>query len=303
MRFLAALVLLIAPVTGSSDPNTVVDGWQTSPVYVDPSQSSVVPDKEAAKLAERVKDHHPAIRIAVLPAESLDDGRRDKQMSARAFMDAVVYKQSAEGIYLVVFGDLITRGTAVGVNTAIDVILTEELRKHGRSDPVRTLNGVLDQLDVPKASSGLPGWLLAFLITVGVLVAAGVGWWLWRSRWDTDEGPASSDVAPAEAGTLEERRAQARDDVTTFGAELDVADVLLNGHADNADAVADVQAARAAYAAAGRVLDGKPDGDQLRGVRATVGYGRWRLACAQARVEGKPLPPWRALGRTPGSGL
>ncbi|MEU4608143.1 hypothetical protein AB0F43_34610 [Kribbella sp. NPDC023972] len=303
MRFLAALLLLIAPVTGSSDPNTVVDGWKTSPVYVDPSQSSVVPDKEAAKLAERVKDHDPAIRIAVLPAESLDDGRRDKQMSAQAYMETVVYKQAADGIYLVVFGDLVTRGSAVGVDTAIDPVLTEELRKHGRSDPVRTLNGVLDQLGVPKASSGLPGWLVAFLITVGVLVAAGLGWWWWRSRRDTAEGPAPSGAVLDEAVTLEERRAQARDDVTTFGAELDAAEVLLDGHADNPDALADVQAAKAAYAAAGRVLDGKPDDDQLRGVRATVGYGRWRLACARARIEGKPVPPWRALGRPQGSGL
>jgi hypothetical protein len=293
MRFLAALLLITATMAGSSDPTTVVDGWKTSPVYVDPSQRSVVPDEEAGKLAERVKDQVPAIRIAVLPADALDDGRRDKQMSAKAYMDTVVFKQDSDGIYLVVFGDLATQARAVGVDIAIDTILTGELREHGRSDPVGTLNGVLDQLDAPKASTGLPGWLLAFLITTGLLLAGGVGWWWWRTRSGTEEDLAAEGL-PDEAGTLEDARAE----VARFGTELQAADLLLSAHPNHADAVADVQAAKAAYAAAGRVLDGKPDDEQLRGVRATVGYGQWRLRCAQARVEGKPLPPWRALGRS-----
>ena len=295
MRFLAALLLLTSTLTGSSDPTAVVEGWKTSPVYVDPSQRSLVPDEEAAKLADRVKDHDPAIRIAVLPAEALNDGRRDKQMSARAFVDFVVDKQAADGIYLVVFGGLITWGSAVGVDAPVGPILTDELGKHSRSDAVGTLNGVLDQLDVPKASSGLSGWLLAFLIVLAVLLGGGTAFWWWRSRRGRDEGPAlyrpSYDVLPDEADTLEERRVLAREDVTRFGEELDAADVRLDG----VDTGADVQAAMDAYAAAGRVVDGKPDDEQLRGVRATVGYGRWRLACAQARIAGRPAPAWRAL--------
>ena len=293
MRLLAALLLLTSTVTGPNDPTPVVDGWKTSPVYVDPTQRSLVPDEAAEELADRVKDHEPAIRIAVVSAEALNDGRRDRTDSARAYVDSAVDKQAADGIYLVVFGGAVTWGSAVGVDTPIADILTDELGKHSRSDAVGTLNGVLDQLDVPKASSGPPAWLWLVAVLLVLLVGGWFGLRWWRSR--PAEGPAlyrpSFDVLPDEADTLRERRALAREDVTRFGEELDRADVRLDG----VDTTADVQAAMDAYADAGRVADGEPTDEQLRGVRATVGYGRWRLACAQARIAGRPAPQWRAL--------
>ncbi|MFD3403220.1 hypothetical protein ACFWUU_21220 [Kribbella sp. NPDC058693] len=292
MRLLAGVLLLASTLTGSSDPAAVVDGWKSSPVYVDPAQRSLVPDKDAAELAERVSGHDPAIRIAVVPAAVLQAG--DQSAAARAYVDQLVDRQQADGIYLVVFGGAISWGSAVGVDTPIAEILTDELGKHSRSDPVGTLNGVLDQLDVPKASSGPPGWLWPLVIAIVVLIAGGLALRWWKSRPRKDEGPAlyrpSYEVLPDEVDTLDERRATAREDVTRFGEELDAADVRLDGM----DTGADVQAAMDAYADAGRVVDGEPDDDKLREVRATVEYGRWRLACAQAKVAGTPAPARRA---------
>ncbi|MEV6282298.1 hypothetical protein [Kribbella sp. NPDC051770] len=289
MRLLAGLLLLAAPLTG---PSTVVEGWQSSPVYVDPTQRALVTDKQAEQLAERVEGQDPAIQIAVVPAASLaTTGSREQ--AARSYVDQVVDLQRQDGIYLVVFGGAIVWGSAVGVDTPIDRILTDELGKHSRSDPVGTLNGVLDQLDVPKADSGgFPVWLVVLL---AVVVAGGAGLWWWRRRPRQEEGPAlyrpSYDVLPDEADSLEERQALAREDVTRFGEELDAADVRLDG----VDTGADVQAAMDAYADAGRVVDAAPSDEQLREVRATVEYGRWRLACAQALVAGTPKPARRAL--------
>ncbi|WP_433162114.1 hypothetical protein [Kribbella sp. CA-247076] len=296
MRFLAALLLLTSTVTGSSIPNSIVEGWKTSPVYVDPTQRALVPDEEAAKLAERVRDHRPDIRIAVVPTEALDDGRRDKQMSAEAFVETVAYKHGSEGIYLVVFGDRMTWGSAVGVNDSIGPILSDQRAKHARSDAVGLLNGVLDELNVPEAPSGFPGWLLAFLIVVAVLLVGGVAFWWWQSRRQLDGRAAPDESEPEQLGTLEEQRAAVQEDVTRFGAELDAANLPPERLGETSDADADVQAAKAAYATAGRVLEGEPDQEQLQGVRATVGYGRWRLACAQARLAGQPVPAWRGLG-------
>ena len=294
MRLLAGVLLLASALTGSSDPAAVVDGWKSAPVYVDSTQRSLVPDKDAAELAERVKGHDPAIRIAVVPAATLNDGSGDNSAAARAYVDKLVDLQRADGIYLVVFGGAITWGSAVGVDTPIADILTEQLGKHSRSDPVGTLNGVLDRLDVPKAKSGPPGWLWPALVVLIVLVAGGLALRWWKSRPGKDEGPAlyrpSYEVLPDEADTLTERQALAREDVTRFGEELDSADVRLDG----VDTAADVQAAMDAYADAGRVVDGTPDDDKLRAVRATVEYGRWRLACAQAKVAGTPAPVRRA---------
>ncbi|TCC20379.1 hypothetical protein [Kribbella speibonae] len=291
MRLLAGVLFLATTLTGSNDPAAVVDGWKTSPVYVDPTQRSLVPDKDAAALAERVSGHDPAIRIAVVPATALGPG--DKSTAAHTYVDQVVDRQKADGIYLVVFGGAIAWGSAVGVDAPIADILTSELDKHSRSDPVGMLNGVLDQLDVPKASKGAPGWLWPLLIVVLVVVLA-AGLLLWRRRSRRNEGPAlyrpSYEVLPDEVDTLDERRAAAREDVTRFGEELDAADVRLDGM----DTAADVQAAMDAYADAGRVVDGVPDDDKLRAVRSTVEYGRWRLACAQALVAGTTAPPRRA---------
>ena len=296
MRLLAGVLFVSTLLAPGPDPASVVDGWTTSPVYVDPSQRSLVPDKDASTLAERVKDHDPAIRIAVVPAASLN-GSGDNSAAARAYVDKLVDLQRADGIYLVVFGGAITWGSAVGVDTPIAGILTDELDKHSRSDPVGTLNGVLDQLDVPKESSGPPGWLWPALIVLIVLIAGGLAMRWWKSRPSKDEGPAlyrpSYDVLPDEADSVAERRALALEDVTRFGEELDSADVRLDGH-DITDTAPDVQAAMDAYADAGRVVDSEPDDDKLREVRATVEYGRWRLACAQAKVTGTPAPPRRA---------
>ncbi|WP_157979751.1 hypothetical protein [Kribbella monticola] len=300
MRFLAALLLAVswaaplpASAARSATPSDVVEGWKNSPVYVDPSQRSLVPEQDSQRLAARVDGHTPAIRIAVVPAAALATGDRDQ--AARAFVDQVVDLQQADGIYLVVFGGAVTWGSAVGVDTPIARILTDELSKHSRSDPVGTLDGVLDQLDVPSSSQGAPGWLWPVGIVLVLLVAAGLGLRWWKRRPGKDEGPAlyrpSYQVLPDEADTLEERQKLALEDVTRFGEELDRADVRLDG----VETTADVQAAMDAYADAGRVVDNKPDDQQLRAVRATVEYGRWRLACAQARLAGTPAPPRRAV--------
>jgi hypothetical protein len=300
MRWLSGLLVMVTlwalpGVASAADvgPLEVVDGWKTSPVYVDPTQRSLVPDKEAERLAERVAGHQPAIRIAVVPASTLDSSQ--KEITAQSFVNSVVDVQRADGVYLVVFGGLITWGSAVGVDTPIAGMLTEELGKHSKSDPAGTLNGVLDQMGVPETSKGTPGWLWPLLIVLLLLLAAGVGLFWWKRRRPVkDEGPAlyrpSYAVLPDEADTLDDRRKLAQEDVTRFGEELDTADVRLDG----VNTAPDVQAAMDAYAAAGRVVDGEPDDLQLRGVRDTVEYGRWRLAKAQALVAGTPAPARRA---------
>ncbi|HET6738775.1 MAG TPA: hypothetical protein VFH76_07575, partial [Kribbella sp.] len=127
MRLLAGVLLLASTLTGSTEPASVVDGWKSSPVYVEPTQKALVSEKDAAELAERVSGHDPAIHIAVVPAAVLNDGSGDNSIAAHKYVDAVVDLQKADGIYLIVFGGAITWGSAVGVDTPIAEILTDEL--------------------------------------------------------------------------------------------------------------------------------------------------------------------------------
>jgi hypothetical protein len=189
MRWLAGLLVMVVlwahpGVASAADvgPLDVVDGWKTSPVYVDPTQRALVSDKDATRLAERVAGHQPAIRIAVVPASTLDSSMKEE--TARSFVNSVVDVQRSDGVYLVVFGGLVTWGSAVGVDTPIADILKNELAKHSRSDPVGTLDGVLDQMGVPGSPQSTPGWLWPLLIVVALLLAAGLGllWWKRRGR-------------------------------------------------------------------------------------------------------------------------
>jgi hypothetical protein len=303
---LAAFLTAAAPATAlaSAPPNTptgaqavdaVVDGWQRSSVYVELSMYPLVPKEDAERLRKRLEGHRPDIRIAVIPAASLlgiePAGTREEM--AREFVDATVDKRKQDGIYIIVFGGAIAWGSAVGVDAPIGEILPDELAKHTRSEPVAMLDGVLTRLGVPESepANGIP---VRLIVGAGIALAIVVGviaFWLIRRR--KDEGPAlyrpSFEVLPDEADSVDERRRLAREDVTRFGEELDAADV--NVETDNA--AAHVQAAMDAYQDAGRVVDGEPDDAALRNVRATVEYGRWRLAVAQATLAGTPAPPRR----------
>jgi hypothetical protein len=186
MRWLAGLLVMVTlwslpGVASAADvgPLDVVDGWKTSLVYVDPSQRSLVSDKDAARLAERVAGHEPAIRIAVVPASTLDSSQ--EQETATSFVNSVADVQQADGIYLVVFGDLTTWGKAVGVDTPIADIVKSHQTRDSHSDPVKTLNGVLTQLNVPAASTAPPAWLWPLLAGLVLLLVAATAL-VWRKR-------------------------------------------------------------------------------------------------------------------------
>ena len=215
-----------------------------------------------------------------------------------AFLDAVA-DTGHDGVYIVVFGGAATYGASYGVDTPVAAAVETAVGRHTRSQQLAILDDALTELGVPGAPAepGGTGWVLPVVVVLVLLaLAAGALLW-WRRRRQAAAGAAgaatyrpSFDVLDDEADSLAERQQLAREDVTRFGEELDAADP---GVTDPAVA-ADVQAAMDAYAEAGGAVDGSPDDHVLRAVRATVEYGRWRLACAQARLAGTPLPARRA---------
>ncbi|WP_328991072.1 hypothetical protein OG394_32935 [Kribbella sp. NBC_01245] len=293
MRLLLSLLFLVAPVAPSPTVEEVAAGWQVSPVYVHPSQQALMPTAEAERLALRVQSHQPAVRIAVVPAAALNEmAGSTREQKARAFVDAVVDTWRQDGVYIVVFGGALVWSSAVGVDTPIGEVLTDELDNYSRSDPVGLLDAVLTRIGVAESPGG-NGWLWVLLIALVVLVAAGLGLWRWKRKPDREPPPLykpSYEVLPDEADTLAERRRLAREDVTRFGEELDAADLAV----DRELVAAHAQAAMDAYADAGRLADLEQDDEGLRALRATVEYGRWRLASAQAVLADQPVPPRRA---------
>lgn len=292
---LAFAAILSAAPASTPAVDAVVDGWQTNTVYVDASMRSLVPEADAERLRARTEGHEPKVLIAVVPAAALTDQTGGtREAAARAFVDQAVDARRQDGIYLVVFGGAVVWGSAVGVDAPVGEILTDELTKHTRSEPVALLDGVLTRLGVPDAPGPERTIPYRLIIGAGIALAIGVGllvWWRVRRR--KDEGPAlyrpSFEVLPDEADSVDDRRKLALEDVTRFGEELDASDVSV----ETDSVAAHVQAAMDAYQDAGRIADSEPDDAALRTMRATVEYGRWRLAVAKATLAGTPAPPRR----------
>ena len=299
----ASAVLAVVPAQAGVAPDesyvdAVVDGWRVGSVYVDRTQHLLMTEEDAAGLAERVRGHDPAIHVAVVPAVALStmSGATDDQRGV-AFVREAVDRFGSDGHFFVVFGGTGTYSGSVGVGPPADVALTGQLDNFTRGESAALLNAVLDELGVPElpeAGSGAPWPLVVVLVGVMVVAVAVGGLLWWRSRGSAGSGPAlyrpSFEVLPDELDTLAERRTLAREDVTRFGEEISAADLQL----DDPDVAADVQAAVDAYSEVGSAVDEEPDDLVLRAVRATSEYGRWRLACARARLGGQPLPPRRA---------
>lgn len=288
-----------AEATAAGFPADVATAWETAPVYVDETQDGLVPAEDEARLTDRVEGHSPATYLAVLPATALSDQPGDtNEARATAFLDAVA-DAGPDGVYLVVFGGAGTYGAAYGVDADVAHAVQTAVDQHTRSQQVAILDDALTGLGVPGAPEepGGTGWVLPIVIVL-VVLALGAGALVWwrrkRAAGDGGTGQAtyrpSFDVLDDEADSLGERQQLAREDVTRFGEELDAADLDVTDPA----VAADTQAAMDAYAEAGGAVDGAPDDHVLRAVRSTVEYGRWRLACAQARLAGRPLPARRA---------
>jgi hypothetical protein len=295
-------MLATAVADGPTGPylDDVVDAWHDSPVYVDPTQRALLPDSDADLIEQRIHAHQPTIRVAVVPAVALD-GMPGRSYNERGvdFLVEATSRVDEDGYYFVVFGGVGAFSGSIGDIAPAEHILGSHLDDFTRGEPAGLLNAVFDELGVPAlpvAAGDTARSALPVLITVGaLLVAIAAGGLLYRqSRRRRGHGPAlyrpSFDVLPDEMDTLEERQRLAREDVTRFGEEISAAELPV----DDTAVAADVQAAMDAYAEIGKVVDGAPDDVVLRAVRARAEYGRWRLACARARLDGSALPPRRA---------
>lgn len=202
MSVLATLVVLLSASVGQtggpgSPYGSVAEGWRSSPVYVDPSARSAVPDTEAVRLARRVDAQNPPVRIAFLPASGLPGWSPD------ALLSAVVGKAGADGVYLVVYtgpvsgtvtgladGDVSAAvGRSIGVDAPVEQIVTEESAAHPPA--VAMVDSVLTRLGVPSSpADDSRRWtsllLVALLAALSLLTAR--GWY--RARQNLHQHPA-----------------------------------------------------------------------------------------------------------------
>ncbi|KWX01339.1 putative membrane protein [Carbonactinospora thermoautotrophica] len=269
---------LAAPAAGAQDyaARAAAAFKSGDRVYVDPEARQVPPD-QLARIEQRVSGANPPVFLAILPALS------DQELGA---MPEKLFQQTRQqGVYAVLAGTVFHAGASRGVG--LERGEAGELAKRAAENHPGDFAGGIDQFvsDVTAAARGeSPGGGGGLgLLAVAVLVLGGVGMFAWRRSQRTKERLRAAELAKV--------RRVVDEDITAYGEELhrlefDPARVDEATRADYQRALDLYERAKLEMAAVRRPED-------VRQVTQVLEEGRYALACAAARLAGRPLPERR----------
>lgn len=272
--------LVLAPAAHAapdvSEAAAALRGGET--VYVDPSAENPLTSGEAAALAAQADSTGVPMFIAVLPESAAGGGTADETLSA---LNAEV---GLAGVYAVVVGnqfragstsgsasDLATQAFRAQRDNGVAAVLTEFVTltadRFGSGSSASTGTGT---------ESGIGGTVFLLVLVLGGAVVVIV--LVRRKRRVT-------------AKQLVAVRSTVDRDITEYGerlAAVDLADPDMDdaARADVQRALDDYDRARMSVAAMRRPQDAEA-------VTSALEDGRYALACAQARLDGQPLPERR----------
>ncbi len=257
-----------------SEAAAALRGGET--VFVDPSAENALTSSEAAALTAQADSAGIPLFIAVLPESAAGGGTADETLSA---LNSEV---GLAGVYAVVVGnqfragstsgsasDLATQAFRAQRDSGVAAVLTEFVTlaadRFGTGSPAST-----------EPESGIGGMVFLLILVMGGAVVVIV---LVRRR------------RRIAAKQLVAVRSTVDRDITEYGerlAALDLADPDMDdaARADVQRALDDYDRARMSVAAMRRPQD-------AQSVTSALEDGRFALACAQARIEGQPLPERR----------
>jgi hypothetical protein len=242
-------------------------------------------------LTDTVQSASSPVFVAALVVSTTAEADAD----LRALIDGV----HRQGTYVVVHeGGFRVASDMPGVEGRTAQLAQEAITAH-RHQPLAELTDFVQRVDDAAATTGggstdtNPGPVdvapdngsghTSALVPLLVLAAVGVGLVALVRR---GQGRRRA----ADEAALSEVRHAAEEDVTALGEQLTALDVP---PASSAESNEDYRAALDAYDHAKASLAAARHPDDLRDVTSALEEGRWRLACVQARLAGKPLPERR----------
>jgi hypothetical protein len=280
----ALLALVLAPTAGAGEiVDRVVASLRNDPVYVDPDAERA-PDAAAAdRLRDRVASAGAGpLYVAILP----DAARAEAGGDAGGLVDLLHRELGRDGTYVVVAGDQFRAGSTEFPRGKVPELADEAFREHGDEGVEATLLAFVDSLGrardgAPAAddegSDGAPGWLLPAIVGVG---AGGVGLVVLRRR-----RRRQAELREVKKATQEDLLALA-DDIRALDIDVELPGVTDEARADYAAALTAYERAETAFDRAGRP-------DDLEPVTAALEEGRFAMASAKARLEGREPPERR----------
>ena len=251
-------------------------------VFIHPDANPGLTQADADALRSRITERDAGpMYIAVLPARAASE--------AGGSVDAALSQLQSEvgrrGTYVIVVGRRLRAGSTADVSEgetakAADAALKAE---RGEGLPAILLDFV-DRMGVVRAgggdSGGGGGPGLGGLILLGAVVGGGALLITTRTRRRRRE----------QAAELEEVRDQVRADVVELGEEIRALDLDIQMPGVSEEARSDYEQALGAYERASAAVDRARSVDDLEPVGKAAEEGRWAMASARARLEGREPP-------------
>ena len=265
------------------------ESLRSDPVYVDPDAENALSPSEERRLETRIVDADAGpMYIAVMPAAAAREAGGDADEVLRELFQAL----EERGTYAVVVGDDFRAGST-GVSGLergeVPELADEAYREHRGDGVAPTLLDFVTRVaearngDRGRDGSGDGGSDGAGLGFLALLAAAGGGFFLWRRRRRTQEQRAA----------FAEVKEAAEEDLVALAEDVKGLDLEVEIPGADPGAKEDYGRAVELYGDASERFRRARRPDDLEPVTTAIEEGRFAMACAKARLEGRPLPERR----------
>jgi hypothetical protein len=268
-----AVLLVAAPAArAQGEIDAAAEALRSDPVYVDPDAEAGLSPSEQDELRDRIRAAGRPIYIAVLPSSAADEAGGSSDEVARQLAAAV----GRNGTYAVVVGREISAGPGSAAIRAAE----EAAAAHKGEGAAAVLTDFVDRVGEGGGDDGGGGE--GALILLGLAGAGGAALLVSRRRRRQREAEEFAEV-----------KDNARDDLVALGDDIRELDLDMQLPGASAESRADYERAVNAYDRANSTWELAREPDDLEPVGSALEEGRWAMASARARLEGREPPERR----------
>jgi hypothetical protein len=272
---IAVVALALAPAAAAGPiVDRAANALAGSPVYLDPAATTVT-QAQAARLRTEIESQaHGPVYVAILPKAALAEGGG----SAVGIADELHRQLDRRGVYAVVAGNQFrAESNDLGGGRAAE-LATQAFDAHHTEGVAPTLVDFVDRVGAERSGANDGGghsfgfWPIAIVGGAILLVYRG----LRRRRRNANQ--------------FREVKEAARSDLIALADDVHVLEQKVEG---NSAAKQDYLAALDKYGAASAAFDSAMSTQQLAPVAESLEEGRYLMASAEARLEGREPPERR----------
>jgi hypothetical protein len=281
---LSLLLLLALPSAAQAGEliDRAVEGLRSDNVYVDPEADPTLTEGEADGLRNRIADERAGpMYVVVAPEEISAEAGGDPAAALRDIGLAL----GRPGTYVIAAG---TRVRALASEGMLPQGEAGDLAAEAVDAEQPDLDAILldftDRVGEARSDGGGDGEgsTAGGLILLGLLGAGGTALFVGRRR-----------KRAREAAEFEEAKRNARDDLVSLGDDIRALDVDVQMPNADPQARADYEQAVNAYTRADETWERARRPEELEPVGAALEEGRWAMASAKARFDGRQPPERR----------